>query len=93
MQGMEEKVQDFILIFTGILYEALPFIVLGAVISGLLEELVQHTLALEVRDARARLPSSLYSRVRAQRRVRAVWSSESAERLSSASRRSKISFV
>ena len=34
------RIQDFILIFTSILYEALPFIVLGAIISGILEELV-----------------------------------------------------
>ena len=34
------KIQDFIIIFTSILYEALPFIVLGAIISGILEELV-----------------------------------------------------
>jgi uncharacterized protein len=32
--------QDFVIIFTSILYEALPFIVLGAIISGILEELV-----------------------------------------------------
>lgn len=37
---MEKSVQDFILIFTSILYEALPFIVLGSVIAGFLEELV-----------------------------------------------------
>src|SRR5207245_1275501 len=35
-----KSVQDFILNFTSILYEALPFIVLGAVIAGFLEELV-----------------------------------------------------
>jgi|SRR5712692_222898 len=40
MLGMEEKVQDFILIFTGILYEALPFIVFGAIIAGIVEELL-----------------------------------------------------
>jgi len=40
MPGMEEKVQDFILIFTGILYEALPFIVFGAIIAGIVEELL-----------------------------------------------------
>lgn len=37
---MEKNVQDFILFFTSILYEALPFIVLGSVIAGFLEELV-----------------------------------------------------
>jgi uncharacterized membrane protein YraQ (UPF0718 family) len=35
-----EKVTNFILIFTSILYEAMPFIVLGVVIAGILEELV-----------------------------------------------------
>ncbi|HEY7156784.1 MAG TPA: permease [Gemmataceae bacterium] len=34
------KIQDFILAFTSILYEALPFIILGAVIAGILEELL-----------------------------------------------------
>jgi uncharacterized membrane protein YraQ (UPF0718 family) len=33
-------VKDFILVFASILYEAMPFIVLGVVIAGLLEELV-----------------------------------------------------
>lgn len=43
---METAIKDFIILFTSILYEALPFIVLGAVIAGLLEELVpQEALA------------------------------------------------
>jgi uncharacterized membrane protein YraQ (UPF0718 family) len=33
-------VKDFILTFTSILYEAMPFIVLGAIVAGILEELV-----------------------------------------------------
>jgi uncharacterized membrane protein YraQ (UPF0718 family) len=37
---VEEKVQDFILIFTGILYEALPFIVFGSIIAGFVEEML-----------------------------------------------------
>lgn len=37
---MEKSVQDFILLFTSILYEALPFIVLGSVIAGFVEEFV-----------------------------------------------------
>ena len=37
---MELQAKEFIRIFTGILYQALPFIVLGAVIAGMLEELV-----------------------------------------------------
>jgi uncharacterized membrane protein YraQ (UPF0718 family) len=36
----EKTVADFILVFTSILYEAMPFIVLGAIIAGVLEELV-----------------------------------------------------
>lgn len=32
------KIKDFLLIFTSIFYEALPFIVVGALIAGLLEE-------------------------------------------------------
>jgi uncharacterized membrane protein YraQ (UPF0718 family) len=38
------KVEDFILTFTSILYEALPFIILGAVIAGVLEELLPQRL-------------------------------------------------
>lgn len=37
---MEESVQHFIFLFTAILYEALPFIVAGAVIAGFVEEFV-----------------------------------------------------
>jgi hypothetical protein len=37
-------VQDFIINFTSILYEAMPFIVLGALIAGVLEELVPQQL-------------------------------------------------
>src|SRR5438105_2010032 len=37
---LQQNVEDFIKIFTSILYEAMPFIVLGAVIAGFLEELV-----------------------------------------------------
>jgi len=36
----KSRAEDFILIFTSILYEAMPFIVLGAVIAGILEEMV-----------------------------------------------------
>jgi hypothetical protein len=41
---LEAKTKDFILIFTSILYEALPFIILGAVLAGILEELVPQGL-------------------------------------------------
>jgi len=37
-------VQDFVLNFSSILWEALPFIVLGAIIAGILEELLPQTL-------------------------------------------------
>ena len=38
------KVENFILTFTSILYEALPFIILGAVIAGILEEMLPQKL-------------------------------------------------
>ncbi len=43
-----ESFRTFILNFTGILYEALPFIVLGVVISGLLEELVPQRIIAKI---------------------------------------------
>lgn len=42
---VEARTVEFVTIFISILYEALPFIVLGAVIAGLLEELVPQSLA------------------------------------------------
>ncbi|MGL6076964.1 MAG: permease [Fimbriiglobus sp.] len=43
---MFRDVQDFVLNFSSILWEALPFIVLGAIIAGLLEELLpQHWIS------------------------------------------------
>lgn len=45
---METNVENFILIFTSILYEALPFIILGAVIAGVLEELVPQWIVAKV---------------------------------------------
>jgi uncharacterized membrane protein YraQ (UPF0718 family) len=45
---VEQLVKDFILFFTSILYEAMPFIVLGAVIAGILEELVPQQLIARV---------------------------------------------
>jgi uncharacterized membrane protein YraQ (UPF0718 family) len=44
---VEAKIQEFILTFNGILYEALPFIILGVVIAGLLEELVPQQLVVK----------------------------------------------
>src|SRR6267154_2585107 len=41
---VEDQVRYFIICFTSILYEALPFIVLGALIAGVLEELVPQEL-------------------------------------------------
>lgn len=45
---MEDQVKDFIINFTAILYEAMPFIVLGAVIAGVLEELVPQQLIAKI---------------------------------------------
>lgn len=41
---MEKQINDFIVIFTSILYEALPFIVIGAIIAGIVEELLPQRL-------------------------------------------------
>ena len=35
---MDPRISDFILTFSGVLWEAMPFIVLGAVVAGILEE-------------------------------------------------------
>jgi hypothetical protein len=43
-KAVEDRIKDFILIFTSIVYEAMPFIVLGAVIAGILEEMVPQRL-------------------------------------------------
>jgi len=51
------KTQDFILRFSGILWEAMPFIILGAVIAGILEEF---------------LPSSLVARILPRSRLLAI---------------------
>jgi uncharacterized membrane protein YraQ (UPF0718 family) len=58
-------VKDFILIFTSILYEALPFIILGAVLAGILEELVPQGLIPRLglyaaRFMKRRLPRTLF---------------------------------
>jgi uncharacterized membrane protein YraQ (UPF0718 family) len=44
----QKIVEDFIVRFTAILYEALPFIILGAVIAGVLEELLPQRLLARV---------------------------------------------
>ena len=41
---MVQQIQDFVLTFSSILWEALPFIVLGAVVAGFLEELLPQQL-------------------------------------------------
>jgi len=41
---VEEQIKNFIVTFTSILYEALPFIVFGAVIAGVVEELLPQKL-------------------------------------------------
>jgi uncharacterized membrane protein YraQ (UPF0718 family) len=42
------KVENFILHFTSIVYEALPFIILGAVIAGVLEEMLPQKLLARI---------------------------------------------
>jgi uncharacterized membrane protein YraQ (UPF0718 family) len=44
---VEYQIHNFLVIFTSILYEALPFIILGAVIAGILEELVPQRLVVK----------------------------------------------
>lgn len=44
----EERVRDFIVLFTSILYEALPFIALGAVIAGILEVFIPQRYVLRL---------------------------------------------
>jgi hypothetical protein len=43
-----KKIEDFILIFTSIVWEAFPFIVLGAAIAGFLEEFVPQRLIARI---------------------------------------------
>jgi uncharacterized protein len=46
--AVETSVVEFVTIFISILYEALPFIVLGAIIAGMLEELVPQRLVVRI---------------------------------------------
>jgi uncharacterized membrane protein YraQ (UPF0718 family) len=46
--NLDHALQNFILYFTSIVWEALPFIILGAVIAGLLEELVPQQLVARI---------------------------------------------
>lgn len=41
---MLQQIQDFVLTFSSVLWEALPFIVLGALVAGILEELLPQQL-------------------------------------------------
>jgi uncharacterized membrane protein YraQ (UPF0718 family) len=43
-----DQIQDFVLTFSSILWEALPFIVLGAIVAGILEELLPQQLITRV---------------------------------------------
>ena len=45
---MEKAVQDFVLTFLSIFWEAMPFVVLGALIAGILEELLPQTLMARI---------------------------------------------
>lgn len=45
---MEDQVKNFILLFTSIVYEAFPFVVLGSLIAGVLEELVPQQLITRI---------------------------------------------
>jgi uncharacterized membrane protein YraQ (UPF0718 family) len=47
-EAVRKVVTEFILTFSGILYEALPFIILGVVIAGLLEELVPQRIVAKL---------------------------------------------
>jgi uncharacterized membrane protein YraQ (UPF0718 family) len=46
--SFDDLIQEFFRCFTGILYEALPFIVLGVVIAGILEEFVPQQLITKI---------------------------------------------
>src|SRR5947209_8405590 len=57
---VEAQAKEFIGNFTSILYEALPFIVLGALIAGVLEEMVPQWLIVRVLEAlEKRVPAKL----------------------------------
>lgn len=53
---MVNEIQDFVVTFSSILWEAMPFIVLGAVIAGVLEELLPQQLMARILP-RAALPA------------------------------------
>ena len=43
-----DRIKDFFLIFTSIFYEALPFIVLGSIVAGVLEEFLPQSLVARI---------------------------------------------
>jgi uncharacterized protein len=45
---VENLVQDFVLVFTSILWEAFPFVVLGALVAGILEEVVPQQMIAKI---------------------------------------------
>ena len=55
---MEDQVKDFILLFTSVIYEAFPFVVLGSLIAGILEELVPQEFITRVLVCRDMFPGS-----------------------------------
>ncbi len=55
---MPTDIQDFVVTFTSILWEAMPFIVLGAVVAGVLEELLPQELMGRIAPKSA-LPAAL----------------------------------
>lgn len=48
-----DHIQDFVLLFSAILWEALPFIVLGALVAGLLEEFLPQSLITRIMPSSA----------------------------------------
>lgn len=53
---MEQDVQNFVIVFLSIFWEAMPFVVLGSLIAGVLEELLPQTLMARILP-RAPLPA------------------------------------
>jgi uncharacterized membrane protein YraQ (UPF0718 family) len=48
VSDVEKNIGNFLITFTGILYEALPFIVFGAIVAGLVEELIPPKLVARI---------------------------------------------
>lgn len=56
---LETSVSDFIFLFASIFYEALPFVVVGAVIAGFMEELVPQQMLARIIPRNALLAAAL----------------------------------